>query len=60
MESVAISGVKEFGTTTLSVRQRAVDAVKRLQQQSFSQGKDQMTLEEINDEIRRARKQMNK
>ena len=58
MESVLLSGVRELNPTSLA-RETAINAVKRLQQQSLSQNKDKMTLEEINHEIKMARRQMN-
>ena len=41
-------------------RARAVNAVKLIQQQSIKNGTDKMTLEEINTEIKKARKERNK
>ena len=58
MEFVLLSGLKGFSATA-SVR-TITDAVSQLQQQSLNQGKDKMTLEEINHEIKMARKPMNK
>ena len=59
MEFVSLSGVREF-STTVPIRRMAANAVKRLQQQSISQGNDRITLDEINHEIKMTRKQMKK
>ena len=58
MEFVSLSGLKEFSATASGGT--ITDVVGKLQKQSLNQGKDKMTLEEINHEIKIVRKQMNK
>jgi len=49
---------KTLEETLSAVRSaKAINAVKILQQQSVKNGTDKMTLEEINDEIKKARKE---
>jgi antitoxin (DNA-binding transcriptional repressor) of toxin-antitoxin stability system len=52
---------KTLENTLASIRQaKAINAVKLIQQESISRGKDKITMEEINEEIKKVRKETKK
>jgi antitoxin (DNA-binding transcriptional repressor) of toxin-antitoxin stability system len=52
---------KTLENTLASIRQaKAINAVKLIQQESVSKGKNKITMEEINEEIKRIRKESKK